>query len=97
MVRGLVEHEQVRGDEQQLRERDAGPLAAGEHADLLLDVVAGEEERARDAAHVGLALVRHEVPERVEDRPLRIERAEGAHRARRRPSCSARSKWCCAK
>ena len=91
MVRRLVEEEQVRRDEQELRQRHAGPLAAGEDADLLLDVVAREEERAGDAADVGLALVGHEVPERVEDGALGVERAGAAAARRARvPSCSAR-------
>ncbi len=46
VVRGLVEHEQRVGRDEHLGKGETGPLAAGEHAHALLDVVAVEEEGA---------------------------------------------------
>ena len=53
MVGGLVEQKQRVGGHEHLREREARPLAAREHAHALLDVVAMEEERAEQAALLG--------------------------------------------
>ena len=76
MVRGLVQHQEVRAREQELGEREPRLLAAREHGDLLVDLVAREQERAEDAAQA-----RHVVGERVvlelaQDRAARVERVD---------------------
>ena len=53
MVGRLVEQEQRVGRDEHLRQREAGALAAGEHRDALVDIVAVEEERAEQAALLG--------------------------------------------
>ena len=50
VVRRLVEQQHVRGLEQHLREREPVALAAREHGDLLVDVVAREQEPAEEGA-----------------------------------------------
>ena len=50
VVRGLVEDEEIRRIEQHSRHHEARLLAAGEEADLLVHVVAGELERADERA-----------------------------------------------
>ena len=50
VVGGLVEEQQRVRRHEHLGERQARPLAAGEHAHALLDVVAVEKERAEQAA-----------------------------------------------
>ena len=48
MVGGLVEQQKVRRRDKNARQGEAIALAAGEHAELLEDVVAGEEEAAEE-------------------------------------------------
>ena len=57
MGRGLIHQEQIRRIHQQAREREAGLFAAGEHGDLLEDVVLAEEECAEDGARLLLGQV----------------------------------------
>ena len=51
MVGRLVEKEEVVALEHQFAQRHAALLAAGEHGDLLVDVVAGKEEQRQYRAH----------------------------------------------
>ena len=53
VVGGLVEAEQRFGRHEHLGQRKARSLAAGEHAHVLVDVVAVEEEGAQEAALLG--------------------------------------------
>ena len=52
MVGRLVEQQQVDRLQQQPRQRHPHPLAAGQHADRLVDVVGGEQEGAQQVAHL---------------------------------------------
>jgi hypothetical protein len=50
VIGGLVEQQEVGGRDQNAGQREAVALAAGEHAERLEDVVAGEEEAAEERA-----------------------------------------------
>src|SRR5690606_38898289 len=52
VVRRLVHEQEVARIDEEPRERDAGALATGEDADLLLHVVVAEEEGAERGAHL---------------------------------------------
>ena len=67
VVRGLVEEEQVRRQQEEQRQLQARALAAGERPDFLEHVVAAEQEAGQVAARRALSQ-RHLVEERVEDR-----------------------------
>jgi hypothetical protein len=81
VVGRLVHQQQVARLDEQPRQRHARPLAARQHADLLVDVVAAEQERPEHAAHPRLP-----GPRVLQPTPLRTACA-------RRCSVSA---WCCA-
>ena len=51
MVGRLVEKEEVVALEHQFAQRHAALLAAGEHGNFFVDVVAGEEEQRQYRAH----------------------------------------------
>src|SRR5262245_63542839 len=55
VVRRLVEHEQVRARDEELRERHPYALAFAQLADAPEDAVAAEEEAREQRPHVGLA------------------------------------------
>ena len=73
VVGRLVEDEEVGGCEQQLGQCEAGFFAAGEHLDLLLAVLAVEEEGAKDVAYLGADVARSDVVDSLEDRLLAVE------------------------
>ncbi len=83
VVRRLVEQQHVRARADQRGEREPGLLPAGQHAGRLVDVVAGEQERAEDPAQVGVGLIRRGRAHVLEDRPVR-------RRASRAPARSSR-------
>ncbi len=74
MIGGLVEHQEVRWAQEELREREARLLATREYADLLLDVVAREEKRAEVVAQARDVCERRVALQFAEHRPLRVER-----------------------
>ena len=76
MVGRLVEDEEVRRIEQHARHHQPRLLAARERADLLVDVVAGELERAGEAAQRADRLVRKILPQLLLDRQIGIEQVE---------------------
>ena len=52
MVGRLVQQQRVGGAQQHARHRQPRALAAGEHAGLLVDVVAAEQEAAEDLVRI---------------------------------------------
>ena len=76
VVRRLVEAQEIGRIGEELGEGEAGLLAAGQHADLLLDRVAGEEEGAEQPAHLGGRHHRCRVVELREDGVGRVERLD---------------------
>ncbi len=87
MVRRLVEHEQVRPGRDDERQREATPLAAGEHGDgLLVRLPAGEEEPPEQVLRLGARKPRRggrDVEDRAAVGQLRLVLRE-VRRARRR-------------
>ncbi len=81
VVGGLVEHQEVGGSKQHLREGETGLLATREHCDLLLHVVAGEQKGAQMAAQTR--------------RDRRVVATLSSSSRTVRLSVSA-SSWCCA-
>ena len=76
VVGGLVEHQEVRGAQQQLGEREPRLLAAGEHLHLLLDIVAREEEGSEVAAQARHVVGARRALELLEHRAAGIEHLE---------------------
>ncbi len=67
MIRGLVEHEEVRVPQRQPREREAAALAAGKDRHGALHFVAAKEEACEEVAR--LLIVQHpRGAHRLEDR-----------------------------
>ena len=54
MIGGLVEQHDVGRHHQHAGQRIAVPLSAGQHADLLEDIVFGEQKRAQNAPQLGI-------------------------------------------
>ena len=81
VVGRLVEHQEICRPQQHLREREPRLLAAREHRDLLLDVVAREQEGAQVAA---------------QPRARRPRRPRSRARRARCVKPSSVSSWCCA-
>ena len=76
VVRRLVEDEEVRAAEHHHRERNAGPLTAGERGDAPLHLVAGEAEAAEVSLHQAALPRRTQVGDRVVERLLERELRE---------------------
>ena len=76
VVGGLVEHQEVRGIEQHLAQDQAALLAAGEHADRLVDLVPGEVEGAEGVALARGRRGREGGVQLLVHRPVRIEDVE---------------------
>src|SRR5260221_13637830 len=72
VVGWLVQHEEVRALQRQLRQGDTATLAAGECADGLEHVVAGEEEAAEIRARALFAQVAG-APNLVQNHGARVE------------------------
>src|SRR5690606_37417556 len=89
VVGRLVEDEEVGGGEERAGEGEPALLAAGEHADGLEDVVAAEQERAEEAAQLGLGAVLRGVAERGEGGLVRVERVGLVLREERRSDLAA--------
>jgi hypothetical protein len=70
VVGGLVEEEQVARLQQQAGQGDASTLAAAQHPDVLVDVVAAEQEGAQDRAHAGHSDLAVDAEDLVDDRVL---------------------------
>ena len=66
VVGGFIEQQKIRRMQQHPQQGIAIALAAGEHPDLLEDVVFGEEETSQQAAQFGLRRARRGVAEIVE-------------------------------
>ncbi len=75
VVRGLVEHEQVRSAQQQLGERDAHLPAAGKVLGGLIEVLDGKTEAREDLARSALELVAAEALEAVLGMSVLLEHA----------------------
>ena len=73
VVGRLVEHQRVRRPQQHPRHGQTRALAAREHAGLLVDVVAREEEAAEDVADGRHHVHRRAVGERLVDGERRVE------------------------
>ena len=73
VVGGLVKAQQRLGRHQHLRQRKTALFAAGEHADLLLDGVALEQEGAEQAAHLADVPARRHVVELLEHGVARVQ------------------------
>ena len=73
MVGRLVEKEEVVALEHQFAQRNAALFAAGEHGDLLVNVVAGEEEQRQHRAHAVEVEAGEGVPQFVQDVLFRVE------------------------
>ena len=73
VVGGLVEAQQRLGRHQHLRQRKAALLAAGEHADLLLNGIALEQEGAEQASHLADVPARRHVVELLEHGVARVQ------------------------
>ena len=76
VVGRLVEHEEVRRVEQHPRHHEARLLAARQRADLLVDVVAGELERAGEVPQRADRLVRKVLLQLLLDGEIRVEHVE---------------------
>src|SRR5436190_22286156 len=76
MVRRLVEDEEVRRVEEHAREDETRLLAAGERADFLLDVVAGELEGAEETAEDDDRLERKVFLDLLPNGEIEIEKIE---------------------
>ena len=73
VVRRLVEDEEVRVTEHQLREGHTALLATGEVADALIHIIATEEEGREHVAHLRVVQVRVVVLDLIEDGLLHVE------------------------
>ena len=73
VVGRFVEQQKICGMQQQAQQRVAAALAAGEHADLLENVVFGKKKTAEQAAQFGFAGAGRGVAEIVEDARVGIE------------------------
>ena len=73
MVGGLVHEEEVGRHHQQPGERDPRALPAGEHANALLHLIAGEEEGTEHAPDPALGLGGNQPVDLLEDGPRRVE------------------------
>ena len=73
MVGRLVEQQRVRRTQQHARHRQPRALAARQHAGLLVDVVAREEESAEDVADGRHHVVGRAGPQRVVDGEIGVE------------------------
>ena len=76
VVGGLVKAQQRLGRHEHLRQRQTALLAAGEHADLLLDGVALEQESAQQTAHLADVPTRRHVIELLEHGVARVQLLE---------------------
>ena len=57
MIGRFIHHQHVGLVQQQLRQRHAGPLAAGQHADELILLIAAEQQGPQHVAdHLGVQL-----------------------------------------
>ena len=57
MVGGLIQQQYVGSGEHHPGEHAANLFAAGEHLDLLIDILSGEQHPAKEASEIGLALI----------------------------------------
>ena len=72
VVRRLVQHQQVARFEHHAGHRQTRPLAAREDLDLLVDVLAAEEEGAQDIAQAGADVAHGHAVERIVDREIAV-------------------------
>src|SRR5205085_5829014 len=68
VVGRLVEEKHVGLFDHELGEEQAGRFTARQHRDVLVDVVAGEEDATEGAAHERRGLFGYEGPEKIDDR-----------------------------